>query len=215
MASAAAEAPGASVPPRRRKSVTGTRRTVAVLFLLPALVLLGALVVYPIGYSLVRSFGNQAGDGFAGFDNYKALFTDDGIRTALKNNVIWVIFAPTVATALGLIFAVLTERVRWGTAFKLVVFMPMAISMLAAGIIFRLVYDQDPHKGVANAVWVGIHDTFVSSSAFPNAHPGRESPLKADHGGFITSTTVHTGQTVVLPWSASPPTRCPTARRRP
>ena len=209
MASAAAEAPGASVPPHNRKSVTGTRRTVAVLFLLPALVLLGALVVYPIGYSLVRSFGNQAGDGFAGFDNYKALFTDDGIRTALKNNVIWVIFAPTVATALGLIFAVLTERVSWGTAFKLVVFMPMAISMLAAGIIFRLVYDQDPHKGVANAVWVGIHDTFVSSSAFPNAHPGRESPLKADKGGFITSTTVHTGQTVVLPLVGVAPDQMP------
>jgi alpha-glucoside transport system permease protein len=189
--------------------VTGTRRTVAVLFLLPALVLLGALVVYPIGYSLVRSFGNQAGDGFAGFDNYKALFTDDGIRTALKNNIIWVIFAPTVATALGLIFAVLTERVRWGTAFKLVVFMPMAISMLAAGIIFRLVYDQDPHKGVANAVWVGVHDTFVSSSAFPNAHPGRQSPLKADHGGFITSTTVHTGQTVTLPLVGVAPDQMP------
>ncbi|WP_405976694.1 sugar ABC transporter permease [Streptomyces sp. NBC_00988] len=194
--------------------MTGTRRTVAVLFLLPALVLLGALVVYPIGYSLVRSFGNQAGDGFAGFDNYKALFTDDGIRTALKNNVIWVIFAPTVATALGLIFAVLTERVRWGTAFKLVVFMPMAISMLAAGIIFRLVYDQDPHKGVANAVWVGIHDTFVSSSAFPNAHPGRESPLKADHGGFITSTTVHTGQTVVLPLVGVAPDQMPDGAKK-
>lgn len=214
MASAAAEAPGAPVPPRNRKSVTGTRRTVAVLFLLPALVLLGALVVYPIGYSLVRSFGNQAGDGFAGFDNYKALFTDDGIRTALKNNVIWVIFAPTVATALGLIFAVLTERVRWGTAFKLVVFMPMAISMLAAGIIFRLVYDQDPHKGVANAVWVGIHDTFVSSSAFPNAHPGRESPLKADKGGFITSTTVHTGQTVVLPLVGVAPDQMPDGAKK-
>ncbi|WP_406125824.1 carbohydrate ABC transporter permease [Streptomyces sp. NBC_00989] len=214
MASAAAEAPGASVPPRNRKSVTGTRRTVAVLFLLPALVLLGALVVYPIGYSLVRSFGNQAGDGFAGFDNYKALFTDDGIRTALKNNVIWVIFAPTVATALGLIFAVLTERVRWGTAFKLVVFMPMAISMLAAGIIFRLVYDQDPHKGVANAVWVGVHDTFVSSSAFPNAHPGRESPLKADHGAFITSTTVHTGQTVVLPLVGVAPDQMPDGAKK-
>ncbi|MGW3102617.1 carbohydrate ABC transporter permease [Streptomyces sp. NPDC001100] len=214
MASAAAEAPGASVPPRNRKSVTGTRRTVAVLFLLPALVLLGALVVYPIGYSLVRSFGNQAGDGFAGFDNYKALFTDDGIRTALKNNVIWVIFAPTVATALGLIFAVLTERVRWGTAFKLVVFMPMAISMLAAGIIFRLVYDQDPHKGVANAVWVGIHDTFVSSSAFPNAHPGRQSPLKADHGGFVTSTTVHTGQTVTLPLVGVAPDQMPDSAKK-
>ncbi|MBC7269300.1 MAG: sugar ABC transporter permease [Streptomyces sp.] len=180
--------------------MTGTRGTVAALFLLPALVLLGALVVYPIGYSVFRSFFDQSGDGFAGFDNYEALFTDDGIRTALKNNIIWVVFAPTVATALGLIFAVLTERVRWGTAFKLVVFMPMAISMLAAGIIFRLVYDQDPDKGIANAVWVGVHDTFAQSSAFPKAHPGRESPLEAAGGGaFVTTQPVRAGEPVTLP----------------
>ncbi|MFI9468723.1 carbohydrate ABC transporter permease [Streptomyces sp. NPDC052492] len=190
----------APAAPRSRKSVTGTRKAVAALFLLPALVLLGALVVYPIGYSVVRSFYDQSGDGFAGFDNYQALFTDDGIRTALKNNIIWVVFAPTVATALGLVFAVLTERVRWGTAFKLVVFMPMAISMLAAGIIFRLVYDQDPDKGVANAVWVGVHDTFAQSSAFPKAHPGRESPLEPAGGGaFVTKETVRAGDTVTLP----------------
>ncbi|WP_181803736.1 carbohydrate ABC transporter permease [Streptomyces shenzhenensis] len=195
--------------PKPRKSVTGTRRTVAALFLLPALVLLGALVVYPIGYSLIRSLYNADGSGFAGFDNYKAIFTDDSIRTALKNNVIWVVFAPTVSTALGLVFAVLTERVRWGTAFKLVVFMPMAISMLAAGIIFRLVYDQDPDKGVANAVWVGVHDTFAQSSAFPNAHPGRESPLRPDQGGFITEATVHTGRTVTLPLVGVAPDQMP------
>lgn len=205
----AAGAPGAPAPPRSRGSVTGTRRTVAALFLLPALVLLGALVVYPIGYSVVRSFYDQSGDGFAGVDNYKALFTDDGIRTALKNNVIWVVFAPTVATALGLIFAVLTERVRWGTAFKLVVFMPMAISMLAAGIIFRLVYDQDPDKGVANAVWVGVHDTFAEASAFPKAHPGRESPLKADGGGFLTKEPVRAGVPVSLPLVGVPPDQMP------
>jgi len=207
-----ATAAGASptpAAPKSRKSVTGTRKTVAALFLLPALVLLGALVVYPIGYSIVRSFYNQSGDGFAGIDNYKALFTDDGIRTALKNNIIWVVFAPTVATALGLIFAVLTERVRWGTAFKLVVFMPMAISMLAAGIIFRLVYDQDPEKGFANAVWVGVHDTFAQSSAFPKAHPGRESPLVAQGGGFITKATVHTGGTVTLPLVGVAPDQLP------
>lgn len=109
--------------------------------------LLGALVVYPIVYSVYRSFFDQAGTGFAGIDNYRTLFSDDTIRTAVKNNAIWVVFAPTVATALGLIFAVLTERVRWGTAFKLIVFMPMAISMLAAGIIFRLVYDQRRSAG--------------------------------------------------------------------
>ncbi|GAA3504013.1 sugar ABC transporter permease [Streptomyces prasinosporus] len=190
----------APAAPKSRKSVTGTRGTVAALFLLPALVLLGALVVYPIGYSVVRSFYDQSGDGFAGLDNYRALFTDDGIRTALRNNVVWVVFAPTVATALGLVFAVLTERVRWGTAFKLVVFMPMAISMLAAGIIFRLVYDQDPDKGVANAVWVGVHDTFAQSSAFPRAHPGRESPLEPAGGGaFVTRGTVSAGDAVALP----------------
>ncbi|MER5430749.1 sugar ABC transporter permease [Streptomyces sp. NPDC002588] len=198
-----------AAPARERKSVTGTRRTVAALFLLPALLLLGALVVYPIGYSVVRSLYDQSGDGFAGADNYKALFTDDGIRTALKNNVIWVVFAPTVATALGLIFAVLTERVRWGTAFKLVVFMPMAISMLAAGIIFRLVYDQDPDKGVANAVWVGVHDTFAQSSAFPKAHPGRDSPLTAQDGGFVTKATVRTGEAVTLPLVGVAPDQMP------
>ncbi len=214
---ASANAAGGTPPPaapKSRKSVTGTRKSVAALFLLPALVLLGALVVYPIGYSVVRSFYDQSGNGFAGFDNYEALFTDDGIRTALKNNVIWVVFAPTIATALGLIFAVLTERVSWGTAFKLVVFMPMAISMLAAGIIFRLVYDQDPDKGVANAVWVGVHDTFAEASAFPKAHPGRDSPLIAQGGSFVTKATVRTGDTVTLPLVGVAPDQMPGDAKR-
>ena len=88
--------------PKSRKSVTGTRRTVAALFLLPALVLLGALVVYPIGYSVVRSFYDQSGDGFAGIDNYEALFTEEGIRTALKNNIIWVVLGTVAPIVIGL-----------------------------------------------------------------------------------------------------------------
>ncbi|MEU5437131.1 sugar ABC transporter permease [Streptomyces sp. NPDC020719] len=197
---AGAAAPVPPAAPRPRRSVTGTRKYLAAAFLLPALVLLGALVVYPIGYSVYRSFFDQSGDGFAGFDNYKALFTDDSIRTAVRNNAIWVVVAPTVATALGLIFAVLTERVRWGTAFKLIVFMPMVISMLAAGIIFRLVYEQDPDRGVANAVWVGVHDTFAESAGFPRAHPLPSAPLEPGGGGsFVTKDAVHTGQSALLP----------------
>src|SRR5207302_2028432 len=168
----------------------------------------------PIGYSLIRSFGNQAGDGFAGFDNYKTLFTDDGIRTALKNNVIWIVLAPTVTTALGLIFAVLTERVRWGTAFKLVVFMPMAISMLASGIIFRLVYEQDPSRGVANAVITSIHDTFTQSSAYPGARPRPGGTLTASGGGAYTTTSAaHAGTPVLLPLVGIPATKLPTGAR--
>ncbi|MFD7918479.1 carbohydrate ABC transporter permease [Streptomyces sp. NPDC059740] len=174
---------------RRPGRVLGTRPWVAALFLLPALVLLGALVVYPIAFSVYRSLFDASGDGFVGLGNYGELFTDDRIRTALRNNVIWVVVAPTVATALGLVFAVLTERVRWGTAFKLVVFMPMAISMLASGIIFRLVYEQDPARGVANAVWVGVHDTFAEPAPFPGARPRPGGELRASGGGAYTSRT--------------------------
>ncbi|MFD7232221.1 carbohydrate ABC transporter permease [Streptomyces sp. NPDC059881] len=197
-----------------RKSVTGTRGLVAAGFLLPALVLLGALVVYPIGYSLYRSFFDRSGSGFAGFDNYVEIFTDDTIFTAVKNNAIWVVVAPAVATALGLMFAVLTERVRWGTAFKLIVFMPMAISMLAAGIIFRLVYEQDPERGVANAVWVGVHDTFSESAGFPKARPLPAHPLKPAGGGaFVTERPVTAGSPVELPLVGVPADTMPSDAR--
>ncbi|GGW66274.1 carbohydrate ABC transporter permease [Streptomyces xantholiticus] len=203
--------PARPAPPAdKRKSVTGTRKIVAAGFLLPALVLLGALVVYPIGYSLYRSFFDQSGGGFAGLGNYVEIFTDDTILTAVKNNAIWVVVAPTVSTALGLIFAVLTERVRWGTAFKLIVFMPMAISMLAAGIIFRLVYEQDPERGVANAVWVGVHDTFAESAGFPRARPLPVHPLEAAGGGaFITKEPVSAGTPVRIPLVGVAPAKMP------
>ncbi|MEU1278278.1 sugar ABC transporter permease [Streptomyces sp. NPDC005805] len=189
--------------------MTGTRKAVAVAFLLPALVLLGALVVYPIGYSLQRSFFDRSGD-FAGFANYVEIFTDGTILTAVRNNAIWVVVAPTVATALGLIFAVLTERVRWGTAFKLLVFMPMAISMLAAGIIFRLVYEQDPERGVANAVWVGVHDTFNESAGYPGARPLPVHPLEAAGGGaYVTKEPVTAGTPVRLPLVGVAPAKMP------
>ncbi|MEW2308251.1 sugar ABC transporter permease [Streptomyces sp. NPDC006864] len=190
--------------------MTGTRRIVAAVFLLPALVLLGALVLYPIGYSVYRSFFDQAGTGFAGFANYTALFTDDTILTAVKNNAIWVVFAPTVATALGLIFAVLTERIRWGTAFKLVVFMPMAISMLAAGIIFRLVYDQAPERGVANAVAVSVHDTFSESAGFPKARPLPVHPLeKAAGGAYLSKEPIRAGEPLRVPLVGVAPAKMP------
>jgi alpha-glucoside transport system permease protein len=151
-------------------------------------------------WNVVRSLFDSSGDGFAGLDNYREMFSDPNIRTAIKNNAIWLVVAPTVATALGLVLAVLTERIKWGTVFKLLVFMPMAISMLASGIIFRLVYEQDPDRGVANAVAVSVHDTFAESSAFPKAHPRPRSALRAEKGGsFVTKEPVRSGTSVLLP----------------
>ncbi|NLJ53567.1 MAG: sugar ABC transporter permease [Intrasporangiaceae bacterium] len=170
------------------------------LFLAPASALLGALVLYPIGFSIWRSLFNSTGTSFVGLDNYARMFTDPSTFTALRNNVIWVLVAPLTVTVLGLIFAVLTERVRWGTAFKLMVFMPMAISFLAAGIIFRVVYDQDPDRGVANAIVTSVHDIFSSQGSYPDTRPrDAEFLVGSDTAGYTSADPVEPGTTIALP----------------
>lgn len=150
------------------------------LFLLPAAVLLGALVVYPIAFTVLRSLFDRGGDTFIGVENYGRAFTSGRTLIALRNNVIWVVVAPSVVTALGLVFAVLSERVRWQTAFKIVVFMPMAISFLAAGVIFRLVYEHDPNRGLANAVLTTISDPFREPAPYPGARIREEPESETD-----------------------------------
>ena len=121
---------------------------VAPLFLAPAAFFLVVWIVYPTSTRSSRSFFGRDGlRDFVWFDNYKALFTNDVLRTAIKNNAIWVAVVPALVTAIGLIFAVLTERIRWSVAFKTVVFMPMAISLFAAGVIWRVMYQKDPERG--------------------------------------------------------------------
>ena len=145
------------------------------LFLGPALVLLGAIVVYPIFFSIGRSFFDANGSHFVGIDNYQEMFTSDATRTAIKNNLIWVVFAPSIVTALGLVFAVLTERVAWSTAFKVAIFMPMAISFLSAGVTWRLIYEQDPQIGLANATVGAVVDVVRPPGVLPGARPPRTS----------------------------------------
>ncbi|REF00965.1 ABC transporter permease subunit [Thermomonospora umbrina] len=177
-------------------------------FLAPALVLLALLVVYPILYTVWRSLYDADGGRLVWLDNYVTMFTDSATFTAIKNNAIWVAVAPALITAFGLIFAVLTERIRWASAFKAIVFMPMAISMVAAGVIFTLVYDHSPERGVLNAVAVGVHDTFAPASPYPGVRPREQgSPLRPDGKGFVTGAQVRPGQTVTLPLVAVPPAK--------
>ncbi|MEJ2852880.1 MULTISPECIES: carbohydrate ABC transporter permease [unclassified Saccharothrix] len=181
----------------------------AVPFLLPALVVLSALVLYPLVYSLVRSFFDRSGSGFVGVSNYVNLFTDPRTLTAFKNNVIWVVVAPAVVTGLGLIFAVLTERIKWATAFRLVLFMPMAISLFASGIIFRLVYEEDPKQGVVNAVTVGVHDLFADPSPYPGARPRDGQPFNPAEEGFTSTKTFTPGTAVSVPLVGFQPGQIP------
>ncbi|MBF8194045.1 ABC transporter permease subunit [Nonomuraea sp. K274] len=193
-------ATGPADTPRKQRRL-GPSPTVAIAFLLPAALLLGIWVVYPIAYSIFRSLFDAAGTGFVGLGNYTTIFTDDGMLTTVRNNLIWVVVAPLVVTTLGLIFAVLTERIRWATAFKLIVFMPMAVSLMAAGVIFRLVYEESPDKGLANAVLTTVHDTFSGSQGYPEARPreGDQSPVADQNGAVVTKQPVQAGQPVLIP----------------
>ncbi|CAM3892492.1 sugar ABC transporter permease [Nocardiopsis rhodophaea] len=182
----------------------------ALVFLLPALLFLGIYMVYPILFSIYRSLWDAQGTAFVGIDNYITMFTNPETFIALRNNVIWVVVAPVLVTVTGLIFAVLTERVRWSTAFKIVVFMPMAISFLASGVIFRLVYEQDPERGLANAIITTVHDTISPSAAYPDARPRPEAPLtEASGGGYELAGEVRTGETVLVPLVGLPPDDVP------
>ncbi|MFF7858541.1 ABC transporter permease subunit [Streptomyces sp. NPDC007904] len=174
-------------------------RVIALLFVLPALLLLGALVVYPVLFSVGRSLFDASGTRFVGGDNYTEMFRDPATLKAIRNTAIWVVVAPALLTGLGLILAVLVEKIRWATAFKLLLFMPMAVSFLAAGIIFRLAYDEDPDKGVLNAAVVSVHDAFKGTSSYPTARArDGEGLTKETDGSYVTGADVSPGGTAAL-----------------
>ncbi|GGH36750.1 carbohydrate ABC transporter permease [Microbacterium album] len=168
-------------------------------FLAPALIMLGAFVAYPIVYTIIRSFFGRDGEQFVAFENYATMFTNETTFTAIRNNVIWVIVAPAACTILGLIFAVLLERLRWKTAFRLIIFMPMAISMLAAGVIFRGMFQESPQLGVVNAVISGVQNAFGDTGGYPGAQPRDGFGVIADGRTIASEAEVAAGGTQDFP----------------
>jgi len=140
------------------------------LFLLPAMLAMGLYLVYPVIGSFVRSLYNRAGEDFIGFGNYATMFADDGFRTALFNNFLWVLVVPAAATFLGLLVAQLTDQLRWGNIAKSLIFMPMAISFVGASLIWKFVYANNPDIGIINAVraFLGAAPLDVLQLAFWN-----------------------------------------------
>lgn len=174
-----------------------TKRWVALVFLAPALMFLGALVVYPTLDTIAQSVRDSAGS-FVGFDNYAEVADTTRIRTAIKNSFIWVATAPAIITGLGLVFAILTERVRYQTAIKIVVFMPMAVSFLATGVIWRVMYDPDPARGFVNAVAGAVVDQVDQPGLYPTAAIPPDSGLQESLGGVASTDRFAAGDTALL-----------------
>jgi alpha-glucoside transport system permease protein len=188
------------VPPAPSGVAAAARRYgVALAFLAPAIAFLGIWVFYPTVWTVVRSFFDRGGDTFVWFDNYGELFTRDQTLTAIKNNAIWVAVVPALVTAIGLIFAVLTERVRWSVAFKTVVFMPMAISLFATGVIWRIMDQKEPDKGAVNAVIGAFADWVDPPGALTDAFAATPTLTGSPQQGYVLRRPVQPGQTALLP----------------
>jgi alpha-glucoside transport system permease protein len=216
MASSAAVSE-AGPPPSAGKSAEGKwgNRLVTLAFLLPAAIFLVVWLVYPTIRTIIRSFFDRSGNDFVGFDNYKDLFTTETLKTAIKNNAIWLAVVPAFVTSIGLVFAVLTERIRWSTAFKTVVFMPMAISLFAAGVIWRLMLNQDPSLGTVNAVEKVFHDAITSPGALTQANSSTPTTLVGNaNSGFKLKNPVQPGQTANLGLTGIPPSEVPQGARQ-
>ena len=122
-------------------------RAVAALFLVPTVALIGVGLVYPGIKTMYQSFFNAAGDAFIGVDNYKTIFTDPDQITVLRNTIAWVVITPFVATAVGLLYAILVDKARGEALAKALIFLPMAISFVGASIIWKFVYAYRPDQG--------------------------------------------------------------------
>lgn len=131
-------------------------------FLGPALLLLTVGLIYPAIRTIRNSFYDAAGTTSVGLSNYQTILSDSAYLIVLRNTALWVFLVPLLATAFGLVYAVLVDRTRFEKVAKALIFLPMAISMVGAAIIWRFVYEYKPaaanQTGLANQflVWLGM-----------------------------------------------------------
>ena len=130
------------------------------LFLAPALLFLSVFLIYPVFATIWFSFQDANATSFVGLSNYIWAIHNPGFIQSLYNNFLWLLIVPTAATSLGLLIAVVADRLWWGNIAKSLIFMPMAISFVGASVIWKFVYDyrgiDTDQIGILNAVVQGL-----------------------------------------------------------
>ena len=157
MATMAKERVTVAVPPRRRRDFSWS----AFLWIAPTVILIGLFFIWPMILTIITSFqstdslGNVT--GFVGLKWYKIIFTDPANLIVLRNNVLWLVVGTTLTVGLGLIIAVLVDRVKIESVIKSTIFIPMALSATAAAVIWRFVYIYEP----AGQTQIGLLNAFI------------------------------------------------------
>lgn len=141
---------------RRKRSLIQGRLPVLVLFLPPALMLFTLLVILPMGEAAWYSFYNWNGYGtptqWVGLRNYQVIFRNGAFTQALINNGLIVLVSLLVQIPLALWLAtMLSTRITGALTFRLIFFLPYVLADVAAGMIWRFVYDGD--FGLVAGIW--------------------------------------------------------------
>ncbi len=131
-------------------------------FLAPALLLLGAYLVVPTVLTVWISLLDARSQAFVGLANYTSLLTDQTMGVALRNNLLWLVGVTGVSVSLGLLIAVLADRVRYEALPKTLIFLPMAISFVGASVIWRFVYAFRP----AGTAQIGLLNGVITRLGF-------------------------------------------------
>lgn len=144
---------------RARKGAGSLFQLVA--FLAPAILLLVVGLIVPAVQTTGQAFFNRTGDTFVGLENFVWIFTQpQGVRVVV-NTIVWVVITPIVSTVAGLAYAYFIDKARGEKYYKILVFLPMAISFVGASIIWRFMYTSRPagqeQIGFLNQVivWLG------------------------------------------------------------
>jgi len=139
-----------------------TRRLQPFVFVGPAVAILAWYLFIPVIRTVRLSFLNDISTQFVGFTNYIFAFTDRVMLEAFRNNLLWMIFGTLFSVGLGLIVAVLADRSRFESLFKAIIFLPMAISFVGAGVIWKFIYaymgqgSGIQEVGLLNGILVGL-----------------------------------------------------------
>ncbi len=129
-------------------------------FVGPALLLLFIYLVYPAINTTYISFFDARSENFVGLQNYTFIFTEPDVAIVFRNNFLWLTLVTSLSVALGLLIAVLVDRVKYEAVAKSFIFLPLAISFVGASVIWRFVYayapPNRPQVGLLNALMVTL-----------------------------------------------------------
>ena len=152
----------ATVKDKRPLKFPARARLTPWLWVAPAVFFAVVFLVYPVINTLWLSLQNDTSTSFVGLKNYAKIFTDASMLEVLRNNILWLVLGTAFTVFLGLVIAVLVDRVKIEGAAKAAIFIPMAISFVGAGVIWRFVYISAP-KGQPQT---GLLNAFITRLGF-------------------------------------------------